>query len=115
VNPEQFLPCRWEVYYCIDFLLESISISSIRPFSWCLMIIYSTGAHTQGNQMTTAKNFSPFGGGIRHCVGSELSKVEAAFFLHHLVLSYRWRMDGEDVPMALPYVEFKRGLPIEIF
>jgi hypothetical protein len=33
VNPEQFLPCRWEVYYCIDFLLESVSISSIRPIS----------------------------------------------------------------------------------
>jgi cytochrome P450 family 724 subfamily B1 len=79
------------------------------------IIIYSTGAHTQGNQMTMAKNFSPFGGGIRHCTGSELSKVEAAFFLHHLVLSCRWRMDGEDVPMAHPYVEFKRGLPIEIF
>jgi hypothetical protein len=26
----------------------------------------------------------------------------------------RWRLDGEDVPMAHPYVEFKRGLPIEI-
>ncbi|TVU29503.1 hypothetical protein EJB05_21070, partial [Eragrostis curvula] len=80
VNPEQFLPCRWE------------------------------GA----NQQTTGKKFSPFGGGLRLCPGSELGKVEVAFFLHHLVLNYSWRLDGEDIPMAYPYIEFKRGLPIEI-
>ena len=42
-------------------------------------------------------------------------EVEAAFFLHHLVLQYSWRLDGEDVPMAHPYVEFSKGLPIEIW
>lgn len=26
----------------------------------------------------------------------------------------RWRLDGEDVPMANPYVEFRKGLPIKI-
>jgi len=26
----------------------------------------------------------------------------------------RWRIDGDDIPMAYPYVEFQRGLPIEI-
>ncbi|KAK3158320.1 hypothetical protein QOZ80_2AG0135580 [Eleusine coracana subsp. coracana] len=79
VNPEQFLPCRWE-----------------------------------GSNQTTGKKFQPFGGGLRLCPGSELGKVEVAFFLHHLVLNYRWRMDGEDIPMAYPYVEFRRGLPIDI-
>ncbi|OEL35105.1 Cytochrome P450 724B1 [Dichanthelium oligosanthes] len=62
----------------------------------------------------TSKRFTPFGGGPRLCPGSELAKVEAAFFLHHLVLNYRWRIDGDDIPMAYPYVEFQRGLPIEI-
>ncbi|RLN07721.1 hypothetical protein C2845_PM11G09480 [Panicum miliaceum] len=39
------------------------------------------------------------------------ASVSAAFFVHHLVLSYRWRLDGEDdvVPMAHPYVEFRRA------
>ncbi|RCV34053.1 hypothetical protein SEVIR_7G140700v4 [Setaria viridis] len=68
----------------------------------------------EGSSQGASKRFTPFGGGPRLCPGSELAKVEAAFFLHHLVLNYRWRIDGDDVPMAYPYVEFQRGLPIEI-
>lgn len=68
----------------------------------------------EGGSQGTIKKFTPFGGGPRLCPGSELAKVEAAFFLHHLVLNFRWRIDGDDVPMAYPYVEFPRGLPIEI-
>ncbi|KAL6650876.1 hypothetical protein ACP70R_009801 [Stipagrostis hirtigluma subsp. patula] len=68
----------------------------------------------EGASQGTSKKFTPFGGGPRLCPGSELAKVEAAFFLHHLVLNYRWRIDGDDIPMAYPYVEFQRGLPIEI-
>jgi cytochrome P450 family 724 subfamily B polypeptide 1 len=41
------------------------------------------------NQTAAGKKFAPFGGGLRLCPGSELGKVEAAFFLHHLLLSYR--------------------------
>ncbi|CAD6250527.1 unnamed protein product [Miscanthus lutarioriparius] len=67
------------------------------------------------DQTSSGKKFAPFGGGLRLCPGSELGKVEAAFFLHHLVLQYSWRLDGEDVPMAHPYVEFNKGLPIEIW
>ncbi|PWZ38935.1 Cytochrome P450 724B1 [Zea mays] len=68
----------------------------------------------EGTSQGTSKRFTPFGGGPRLCPGSELAKVETAFFLHHLVLNYRWRIDGDDIPMAYPYVEFQRGLPIEI-
>ncbi|KAF8703406.1 hypothetical protein HU200_032209 [Digitaria exilis] len=68
----------------------------------------------EGSNQGTSKRFTPFGGGTRLCPGSELAKVEAAFFLHHLVLNYRWRIDGDDIPMAYPYVEFQKGLPIEI-
>ncbi|XP_059449905.1 cytochrome P450 724B1-like [Corylus avellana] len=56
------------------------------------------------------KNFTPFGGGSRCCPGSELAKVEIAFFLHHLVLSFRWRSRDDDLPIAYPYVEFQRGM-----
>ncbi|XP_050279890.1 cytochrome P450 724B1-like [Quercus robur] len=56
------------------------------------------------------KKFTAFGGGARYCPGSELAKVEVAFFLHHLVLSFRWRSIEDDLPLAYPYVEFQKGL-----
>ncbi|KAG2540020.1 hypothetical protein PVAP13_9NG517700 [Panicum virgatum] len=68
----------------------------------------------EGLSQPAGKSFAPFGGGLRLCPGSEIVKVEAAFFLHHLVLNYRWRMDEEDVPMLHQYVEFKKGLPIQL-
>ncbi|KAF8414302.1 hypothetical protein HHK36_002304 [Tetracentron sinense] len=66
-------------------------------------------------QNQTCRKFTPFGGGPRFCPGSELAKVETAFFLHHLVLSFRWRPEGVDQPMAYPYVEFQRGLPLKVY
>ncbi|XP_020110290.1 cytochrome P450 724B1 [Ananas comosus] len=68
----------------------------------------------EGPNQATCKKHIPFGGGPRLCPGSELAKLETAFFLHHLVLNFRWRIEGEDTPMAYPYVEFQRGLPLEI-
>ncbi|KAK1568576.1 hypothetical protein Q3G72_026164 [Acer saccharum] len=66
-------------------------------------------------QEQTCKKFTPFGGGSRCCPGSELAKVEVAFFLHHLVQNFRWRTeDDEDQPMAYPYVEFQRGLVLNV-
>ncbi|KAK6913043.1 Cytochrome P450 [Dillenia turbinata] len=66
------------------------------------------------NDQTTIKKVSPFAGGLRQCPGSELGKLEAAFFLHHLVLNYRWKIIGDDHPMCLPYIKFKGGLRLEI-
>ncbi|KAA8548168.1 hypothetical protein F0562_004571 [Nyssa sinensis] len=60
------------------------------------------------------RKVNPFGGGLRLCPGAELAKVEAAFFLHHLVLNYRWKIKGDDFPISCPYLEFKRGLLLEI-
>ncbi|KAG8501513.1 hypothetical protein CXB51_003797 [Gossypium anomalum] len=60
------------------------------------------------------KKVMPFGGGPRLCPGADLAKVEIAFFLHHLVLNYRWKTMADDFPLAYPYVEFRRGLLLEI-
>ncbi|KAH7532425.1 hypothetical protein FEM48_Zijuj04G0018400 [Ziziphus jujuba var. spinosa] len=60
------------------------------------------------------KKVTPFGGGPRLCPGAELAKVVIAVFLHHLVLNYSWKTKAEDIPLALPYVEFRRGLSMEI-
>ncbi|KAH8519288.1 hypothetical protein H0E87_000903, partial [Populus deltoides] len=62
----------------------------------------------------TRKTVMPFGGGPRLCPGAELAKVEIAFFLHHLVLNYRWKVKEDDFPVAYPYVEFGRGLLLEV-
>ncbi|KAB2034165.1 hypothetical protein ERO13_D04G059200v2 [Gossypium hirsutum] len=62
----------------------------------------------------TSKKVMPFGGGPRLCPGADLAKVEIAFFLHHLVLNYRWKTMADDSPLAYPYVEFRRGLLLEI-
>ncbi|KAK3183688.1 hypothetical protein Dsin_030974 [Dipteronia sinensis] len=61
-----------------------------------------------------SKKVMPFGGGPRLCPGAELAKVEISFFLHHLVLNYRWKTKADDFPVAYPYVEFTRGLLLEI-
>ncbi|KAF3325137.1 cytochrome P450 90B1-like protein [Carex littledalei] len=57
----------------------------------------------------------PFGGGNRLCPGTGLVKLQLAVFLHHLVLNYRWELVKHDEPLAFPYVEFEKGLPIQVF
>ncbi|KAL6654087.1 hypothetical protein ACP70R_007552 [Stipagrostis hirtigluma subsp. patula] len=44
------------------------------------------------------RNFIPFGGGIRLCLGAEFSKLFISLFLHVLVTKYRWvEIKGGDV------------------
>ncbi|EPS61944.1 hypothetical protein M569_12848 [Genlisea aurea] len=56
----------------------------------------------------------PFGGGPRLCAGAELAKLEMAIFIHHLVLNFRWKLAGPDMPLAYPFVDFPKGLPISV-
>ncbi|XP_075477487.1 cytochrome P450 724B1-like isoform X1 [Primulina tabacum] len=66
-------------------------------------------------QDQTCKKFTPFGGGSRCCPGFELAKLEVAFFIHHLIQNYRWKVEEDDEqPMAYPYVEFQRGLKLSV-
>ncbi|KAK1288203.1 Cytochrome P450 90B1 [Acorus calamus] len=59
-------------------------------------------------------NIMSFGGGLRLCPGMELAKVELSVFIHRLVLAYAWETEEPDPPMALPMVDFARGLPMKI-
>ncbi|XP_058114780.1 cytochrome P450 724B1-like isoform X4 [Magnolia sinica] len=79
------------------------------PCGWKVLPVFSAN-----QSQSTCKIFTPFGGGPRFCPGSELAKVETAFFLHHLVLNFRWTTEGVDQPMAYPYVEFHRGMPLKV-
>ncbi|KAF5738141.1 hypothetical protein HS088_TW13G01036 [Tripterygium wilfordii] len=56
-------------------------------------------------------NFTPFGGGQRLCPGLELSRLELSIFLHHLVTSYSWVAENDEI-VYFPTVKMKRKLPI---
>ncbi|XAR51933.1 hypothetical protein NMG60_11006740 [Bertholletia excelsa] len=63
---------------------------------------------------TTSKKIVSFGGGARLCPGVDFAKVEASFFLHHLVLNYRWKTQGEEYPISRPYLDFNKGLVVDM-
>ncbi|KAI5651178.1 hypothetical protein M9H77_37183 [Catharanthus roseus] len=66
------------------------------------------------NDAATSKKVTMFGGGVRLCPGAELGRVETAFFLHHLVLKYRWKIKEDECPISYPFVEFKRSMVLEM-
>ncbi|XP_037431846.1 cytochrome P450 87A3-like [Triticum dicoccoides] len=68
----------------------------------------------ESKKSTLLKNFMPFGGGTRHCVGAEFSKIQIAIFLHTLVTNYRWKeIKGGDV-QRITEVVFPTGYHIQI-
>ncbi|XP_024030199.1 3-epi-6-deoxocathasterone 23-monooxygenase isoform X2 [Morus notabilis] len=60
-----------------------------------------------------SNSFTPFGGGQRLCPGLELSRLELAIFLHHLVTNYRWIAEKDEI-VHFPTVKMKRKLPITV-
>ncbi|KAE8695273.1 CYP724B1 protein [Hibiscus syriacus] len=115
----------WEDYKKMNFTQK---VSYLIPSGWKVLTVF-TAVHLDPSlhanalqfhpwrwksQDPTCKKFTPFGGGSRCCPGSDLAKVEVAFFLHHLVQNFRWKTDDEDQPIAYPYVEFQRGLVLNI-
>ncbi|GLT94260.1 hypothetical protein SLE2022_120120 [Rubroshorea leprosula] len=100
------IPSGWKVLpvFSAVHLDPSLHANSLQfhPWRW------------ESQDQTLCKKYTPFGGGPRCCPGSELAKVEVAFFLHHLVQNFRWRSEEDDQPMAYPYVEFQRGLVLNV-
>uniref|UniRef100_A0A5K0Y8A2 Uncharacterized protein n=1 Tax=Nymphaea colorata TaxID=210225 RepID=A0A5K0Y8A2_9MAGN len=41
-------------------------------------------------------------------------KLEMAIILHHMVLNFQWMPFEQDHPIAFPFVEFPKGLPIRV-
>ncbi|RDX76507.1 3-epi-6-deoxocathasterone 23-monooxygenase, partial [Mucuna pruriens] len=97
------------------------------PKHWCVMASL-TSVHMDGNNyenpfnfdpwrwekigVVTANNcFTPFGGGHRLCPGLELSRLELSIFLHHLVTTYSWVAERDEI-VYFPTVKMKRKLPI---
>ncbi|OIT05729.1 cytochrome p450 724b1 [Nicotiana attenuata] len=95
-----YIPAGWKVLPILSAVHLDPSLhqnpSEFNPWRWA--------------DPTTSKRVIPFGGGLRLCPGWELAKLEAALFLHHLVINYRWTAKEDDHPMLYPYLEFPRGL-----
>ncbi|XP_038881879.1 3-epi-6-deoxocathasterone 23-monooxygenase CYP90C1 [Benincasa hispida] len=62
---------------------------------------------------TNNHNFTPFGGGQRLCPGIELARLEISIFLHHLVTTYKWGAEKDEI-IHFPTVKMRRKLPITI-
>ncbi|KAL9672720.1 hypothetical protein QQ045_028972 [Rhodiola kirilowii] len=59
--------------------------------------------------------FIPFGNGAHSCPGSELAKLEMLILLHHLTISYRWQVVGDNEGIQYgPFPVPKHGLPIRL-
>lgn len=102
---DYIIPCGWKVLpvFTAVHLDSSLHANAFQFYPW-----------RWETQDQTCKKFTPFGGGSRCCPGSELAKVEVAFFLHHLVQNFRWKAEDVEQPMAYPYVEFQRGLSLHL-
>ncbi|MQM09489.1 hypothetical protein Taro_042361, partial [Colocasia esculenta] len=86
-DPYEFRPWRWEVSNNIHVTLRNKAINH--------------------------RNFTPFGGGQRLCPGRDLSRIEIAIFLHHLVTNYSWVAE-DDAIVHFPTIQLKRKMPIRI-
>ncbi|VYS66807.1 unnamed protein product [Arabidopsis thaliana] len=123
---------NWEDYQKMEFtqcvISEALRCEYVIPKGWKVFPIF-TAVHLDPSLHENPFEFNPmrwtdkakmnkkttaFGGGVRVCPGGELGKLQIAFFLHHLVLSYRWKIKSDEMPIAHPYVEFKRGMLLEI-
>ncbi|XP_075102580.1 beta-amyrin 16-alpha-hydroxylase CYP87D16-like [Nicotiana tabacum] len=61
-----------------------------------------------------AKNFMPFGSGMKQCAGAEYSRVFLATFLHVLVTKYRWTMVKGGKIIRAPIIRFPDGFHFKI-
>ncbi|KAK0604420.1 hypothetical protein LWI29_015493 [Acer saccharum] len=66
-----------------------------------------------GGGAVNNNNYTPFGGGQRLCPGLDLSRLEISIFLHHLVTTYRWVAEKDDI-VHFPTVKMKKKLPITV-
>ncbi|KAM0937945.1 putative cytochrome P450 [Dioscorea sansibarensis] len=102
------IPCGWEVIPIISAAHLDSNIyddpQNYNPWRW------------QNTTMAKSKNNSimSFSGGPRMCPGAELSKMEMAVFLHHLVLKFNWELAEHDYPVSFPFLGFPKNLPIKV-
>ncbi|KAG5062268.1 hypothetical protein AAZX31_02G054100 [Glycine max] len=107
------IPCGWKVLPVVSAVhLDPALFDQPHQFNpWRWQDKNKSGSCENAN---VNMNLMAFGGGPRMCAGSELGKLEMAVFIHHLILNYNWELVGEDQPIAYPYVDFPKALPIKV-
>ncbi|XP_059312224.1 cytochrome P450 87A3-like [Lycium ferocissimum] len=63
---------------------------------------------------SASKKFMAFGGGMRLCVGADLSKVQTSIFLYYLLKNYSWNVINDGNIIRQPGLIFKKALRIQI-
>ncbi|XP_039173717.1 cucurbitadienol 11-hydroxylase-like [Eucalyptus grandis] len=96
------------------------------PKGWSIMVV-TTALHTNHNVFenplefnpwrwkyldsgTISQNFTPFGGGMRQCVGAEYTRAFLCAFLHVLVTKFRWTEIKIGDVYRNPVLGFKDGV-----
>lgn len=110
--------------------LKDVKIKGLLiPKGWCVLASFSS-VHLDENiyenpyefnpwrwknlsAASSSNVFTPFGGGQRLCPGLELTRLEISIFLHHLVTTYRWTAEKDEV-IYFPTVTMKKKLPISV-
>ncbi|XP_055800470.1 beta-amyrin 16-alpha-hydroxylase CYP87D16-like [Solanum dulcamara] len=111
--------------------LKDISVNGYTiPAGWVIMIA-TAALHLNSDQFEDplsfnpwrwkkiqlnggAKNFMPFGFGMKQCAGAEYSRVFLATFLHVLVTKYRWTMVKGGKIIRAPIIRFPDGFHFNI-
>ncbi|KAK3421153.1 hypothetical protein EUGRSUZ_G01855 [Eucalyptus grandis] len=91
------------------------------PKGWSIMVV-TTALHTNHNVFENPlefnpwrwKNFTPFGGGMRQCVGAEYTRVFLCAFLHVLVTKFRWTEIRIGDVYRNPVLCFKDGVSVKL-
>ncbi|TMW92780.1 hypothetical protein EJD97_012577, partial [Solanum chilense] len=113
-------PLTWNDYKSMTFTLQVINevlrLGNIAPglFRRALKDIPVKGMIYEIQSSGGAKNFMPFGYGMKQCAGAEYSRVFLATFLHVLVTKYRWTMVKGGKIIRAPIIRFPDGFHFNI-
>ncbi|KAI3930098.1 hypothetical protein MKX01_020499 [Papaver californicum] len=66
------------------------------------------------NTSAPLKDFMPFGGGMRHCVGADFSKTLMAVFIRALITNFSWIKVKGGSPYRNPALSFGNGFHVQI-
>nr|BAD29475.1 putative cytochrome P450 [Oryza sativa Japonica Group]BAD29524.1 putative cytochrome P450 [Oryza sativa Japonica Group] len=107
-DPLAFNPWRWQMQLTLVVLmLSGLSVGLIPK----IYRVQQDKVEITGG----SKHFMAFGGGLRFCVGTDLSKVLIATFIHHLVTKYRWKTVKGGNIVRTPGLSFPDGFHVQFF
>ncbi|KAI3442426.1 uncharacterized protein J3R85_001178 [Psidium guajava] len=86
------------------------------PKGWPIMVV-RTAFHMNHDDLDSrkiSKNFMPFGGGMRQCVGAEYTRAFLCAFIHVLVTKFRWAETKIGDVYRSPILNFKDGVKVKL-